>query len=121
MNPVRTRIVLASFGICFLGLLMSAMLAPAEAANPKISVAVGQSITQRVPTTIKTVSIANSDVADVVVAGPREILVNGKKVGFTTLVVWDEALPETASGKVQRKQLEEGGAGRPRALAARLR
>jgi pilus assembly protein CpaC len=90
MNPVRTRIVFASFGICFLGLLMSAMLAPVEAANPKISVAVGQSVTQRVPTTIKTVSIADSDVADVVVAGPREILVNGKKVGFTTLVVWDE-------------------------------
>jgi len=90
MNPVRTRIVLASFGICFLGLLMSAMLAPGEAGNPKISVAVGQSVTQRVPTTIKTVSIADSDVADVVVAGPRELLVNGKKVGFTTLVVWDE-------------------------------
>src|SRR5215510_10262502 len=91
MNPVRTRLVFASLGICFLGLLMSAMLAPVvEAGNPKISVAVGQSITQRVPTTIKTVSIADSDVADVVVAGPREILVNGKKVGFTTLVVWDE-------------------------------
>ena len=91
MNPVRTSIVLASFGICFLGMLMSAMLAPVvEAANPKISVSVGQSVTQRVPTTIKTVSIADSDVADVVVAGPREILVNGKAVGFTTLVVWDE-------------------------------
>jgi acyl-CoA synthetase (AMP-forming)/AMP-acid ligase II len=37
------------------------------------------------------------------------------------LVVWDEALPETASGKVQRNQLEEGGAARPRTLAARLR
>ena len=37
------------------------------------------------------------------------------------LVVWDEALPETASGKVQRNQLDEGGAGRPRALASRLR
>lgn len=91
MNPVRTRIVLASFGICFFGMLMSAMLAPpVEAANPKISVSVGQSVTQRVPTTIKTVSIADSDVADVVVAGPREILVNGKAVGFTTIVVWDE-------------------------------
>ena len=87
MNPVRTRIVLASFGICFIGMLMSAVLAPVEAANPKISVSVGQSVTQRVATTIKTVSIADSDVADVVVAGPREILVNGKKVGFTTLVV----------------------------------
>ena len=63
MNPVRTRLVFASLGICFIGLLMSAMLAPVEAGNPKISVAVGQSITQRVPTTIKTVSIADSDVA----------------------------------------------------------
>ncbi len=37
------------------------------------------------------------------------------------LVVWDEPLPETASGKVQRNQLEERGADRPRSLASRLR
>ncbi len=37
------------------------------------------------------------------------------------LVVWDEPLPETASGKVQRNQLEERGEGRPRTLASRLR
>jgi acyl-CoA synthetase (AMP-forming)/AMP-acid ligase II len=37
------------------------------------------------------------------------------------LVVWDDAFPETASGKVQRKQLDERGAGRPRTFAARLR
>jgi acyl-CoA synthetase (AMP-forming)/AMP-acid ligase II len=37
------------------------------------------------------------------------------------LVVWDEPLPETASGKVQRKELEPGGADRPRTLAPRLR
>jgi len=36
------------------------------------------------------------------------------------LVVWDEPFPETASGKVQRNQLEAGGAGRPRSLAPRL-
>ena len=30
------------------------------------------------------------------------------------LVVWDEPLPETASGKVQRNLLDERGAGRPR-------
>jgi len=36
------------------------------------------------------------------------------------LVVWDEPLPETASGKVQRNQLEEAGVGRPRTLAPRL-
>ena len=37
------------------------------------------------------------------------------------LVVWDEPLPETASGKVQRNRLDEEGAGRPRTLASRLR
>jgi len=40
---------------------------------------------------VKTVSIANSDIADVVVAGPQEVLVNGKKIGLTTLVLWDDA------------------------------
>lgn len=63
---------------------------PAEARNPKLDVAVGQSITHRTVSLIKTVSIANTDVADVVVAGPQEILINGKSVGFTTLVVWDQ-------------------------------
>jgi pilus assembly protein CpaC len=75
---------------------------PAGAMNPKISVSVGQSVTQEVPGAIKTVSIANTDVADVVVAGPRQILVNGKAVGFTTLVVWDEANRSTIYNVVVR-------------------
>ena len=37
------------------------------------------------------------------------------------LVYWDEPFPETASGKVQRKELDAGGAGRERVLAPRLR
>lgn len=61
------------------------------AKKPKINVTVGQSVTQRLSTNVKTVSIADSEVADVVVAGPREVLINGKRVGLTTLVVWDEA------------------------------
>lgn len=62
----------------------------AAAGHPKIPVTVGQSVTQRFENKVKTVSIADSDVADVVVAGPQEVLVNGKKIGLTTLVVWDE-------------------------------
>jgi pilus assembly protein CpaC len=60
------------------------------AKNTKINVTVGQSVTHKVSTNVKTVSIADSDVADVVVAGPREVLINGKKIGLTTMVVWDE-------------------------------
>ena len=58
--------------------------------NKKIRVVVGQSVTRTLPRNVKTVSIADSDIADVVVAGPREVLVNGKAIGLTTLVVWDE-------------------------------
>jgi pilus assembly protein CpaC len=60
------------------------------AATSKIRVTVGQSITHKIAQTVKTVSIADSRVADVVVAGPREVLVNGKEIGLTTLVIWDE-------------------------------
>ena len=59
--------------------------------NPQINVIVGQSVTHKLDTKVKTVSIANSDIADVVVAGPQEVLVNGKKIGLTTLVLWDDA------------------------------
>jgi pilus assembly protein CpaC len=58
--------------------------------NPKIYVTVGQSVTQVLRNDVKTVSIADSKVADVVVVGPREVLVNGKAIGLTTLVVWDD-------------------------------
>lgn len=58
--------------------------------NPKIYVTVGQSVTEKLQNDVKTVSIADSKVADVVVVGPREVLVNGKAVGLTTLVVWDD-------------------------------
>ncbi len=60
------------------------------AKNQKIRVTVGQSVTQKTSTNVKTVSIADTDVADVVVAGPREVLINGKRIGLTTMVVWDE-------------------------------
>ena len=59
-------------------------------ANPKIRVTLGQSVTRSLAHNVKTVSIADSKVADVVVAGPREVLINGKEIGLTTLVVWDE-------------------------------
>lgn len=63
---------------------------PGALAAEKIRVSVGQSVTYNVNSPIKTISIADADVADVVVANPFQILVNGLEVGFTTLVVWDE-------------------------------
>src|SRR5262249_56397804 len=59
--------------------------------HPQINVIVGQSVTYKLESKVKTVSISDSDIADVVVAGPQEVLVNGKKIGLTTLVIWDDA------------------------------
>lgn len=64
--------------------------AATTANHPQINVIVGQSVTHKLDTKVKTVSISDSDIADVVVAGPQEVLVNGKKIGLTTLVIWDD-------------------------------
>ncbi len=52
---------------------------------------------------IKTVSLANKDIADVVSVTPVEIVIIGKEVGITSLLVWGES--ETHTGydiKVER-------------------
>jgi pilus assembly protein CpaC len=37
------------------------------------------------------VSIGDPDIADAVVVSPREVLVNGRGLGTTTLIIWDQA------------------------------
>ena len=77
--------------IALLTLLACVVAIPAMAAkNPQIDVTAGQSVTYKVDAKVKTVSISDSEVADVVVAGPQEVLINGKKIGLTRLVIWDE-------------------------------
>src|SRR5688500_7828866 len=73
----------------------------------KVTVMVGQSITHRITNAVQTVSIANTEVADVVVLGPHEILINGKKVGMTTLVIWDDGDRSTSLDLVVRGAFSE--------------
>jgi pilus assembly protein CpaC len=56
--------------------------------NQALRVGVGRSEVLTLRDSIGTVSIADDKVADVVVATPRQVLIVGKKVGVTTLVVW---------------------------------
>jgi Flp pilus assembly secretin CpaC len=87
--------------------LLAASPAFAQRKPDKLSVTVGQSLTHIVPSGVKTVSIANAEIADVVVAGPSEILLNGKEVGMTTLVVWDHQDYSTIFDVVVRGQWSE--------------
>lgn len=86
--------------------LMWPSVVPAQE-RTKVTVMVGQSITHRITGAVKTVSIANTEVADVVVLGSHEILINGKKVGMTTLVVWDESDHSTSLDLVVRGAFSE--------------
>jgi Flp pilus assembly secretin CpaC len=88
----------------------SALLLPAAVAaqeRTKVSVMVGQSITHRLGEAVKTVSIADTEVADVVVLGPHEVLINGKKIGMTTLVIWDQRDRSTSLDLVVRGAFSE--------------
>ena len=85
------RLTMRIRSISLLALACIVWSLPAFAAkNPQINVIAGQSVTHKLDAKVKTVSISDSDVADVVVAGPQEVLINGKHIGLTTLVIWDE-------------------------------
>lgn len=56
----------------------------------KIMVGVGQSELLEVSATVKRISIANPEVADASVTSPKQILINGKALGTTSMIVWDE-------------------------------
>lgn len=95
MYFMRDRLIPRRFGalpvLLWAGILLPLCLGAASAAeHEKVRVVVGQSITHDVPTVIKTISIADPEVVDVVVASPYQVLLTGRDIGFTTLVIWDE-------------------------------
>src|SRR5262245_19592398 len=63
--------------------------APATASRD-LAVTVGKSVLVDSPAVIERVAVANGDVAEAVVITPREILFNGRAVGETSLIVWQQ-------------------------------
>ena len=64
--------------------------AESVAVYPSITVTVNKSIVLRVPKRAKRVSVTQPQIAEAVVVAPDQILINGKAVGTTSLVVWFE-------------------------------
>jgi pilus assembly protein CpaC len=71
-------------------LLLAAVPAPAADAQPALAVVAGKSVVLDSSARILRVAIANGDLAEAVAVSPRELLVNGKAPGETTMVVWLE-------------------------------
>jgi pilus assembly protein CpaC len=61
--------------------------APPTAAR-ELYVTVGKSLLVDSPTVIQRVSVANGTIAEAIATTPREVLVNGKSAGETSLIVW---------------------------------
>jgi pilus assembly protein CpaC len=51
---------------------------------------VGRSLVITSPSRIKRISLADPDIAEALVVSPTQVLVNGKKPGGVSLLVWDE-------------------------------
>lgn len=63
--------------------------APATAAR-ELFVTVGKSLLVDSPTVIQRVSVANGTIAEALATSPREVLVNGKAPGETSLIIWQQ-------------------------------
>jgi pilus assembly protein CpaC len=111
------RILLAGFlALVFLSLLG----APAEAVDPlgkirdqeitqSLRLRAGQSKVLRLPFSITRISVANPEVADIILTSPREVYINGLAPGTTNLSVWGRSRFSSARVTVEAdvSQLKE--------------
>lgn len=63
--------------------------AAGQAADGSIRVATGGAELITHGSAMRRVSVANADVAEAIVVSPTELLLNGKEIGTTSLVIWD--------------------------------
>ena len=63
-----------------------------ESSEPQtLHLLVGRSLVITSPSRIKRVSLADPDIAEALVVSPTQVLVNGKKPGGVSLLIWDES------------------------------
>jgi pilus assembly protein CpaC len=98
--PVKAGLIAAAVGI-LVG-APSPAVAQRVVNQPQqvISVASGASSLLVNPTSIQRISVGNEAVADATVVSPTEVIINGKGLGTTTLLMWDN------SGQVRLYSIE---------------
>lgn len=74
------------------GPVMQASHSDQQPSEPQtLHLLVGRSLVISSPTRIKRVSLADPDIAEAIVVSPNQVLVNGRKPGGVSLMIWDEA------------------------------
>jgi pilus assembly protein CpaC len=84
------RLNIATWAVVFLFLTSSQLAAAQQQVSPTITVTVNKSTVFRLAERAKRVSVSQPQVADVIVVGPNQLLINGKAVGTTSLIIFDE-------------------------------
>ena len=63
---------------------------PRPGTDGKLMATVGKSLIIDSPLPIEKISVANGDLVEAVAINPKEVLINGKGVGETSLIVWQQ-------------------------------
>ena len=110
-RPFQNRWVVVLAGLWVLG---SATYAAEPIQQPpagdEIPLTVGRSVVLDHPDEIRRVAIANDAVADAIVISTREMLINGKSPGLTSMVIWSRSGDRnffTLNVKMNVEQLQE--------------
>src|SRR4051794_38212733 len=86
----------ATVAMMFVGLVASAQNPAPQNAGPsgsgarELFVRSGKSVVVDSPVPIQRISVANDAVANAVATSPREVLINGKGPGETSLIIWQQ-------------------------------
>ena len=101
--------------------LPQARAVAADARPRDLVVTVGKSIVLDCPADLRRVAVANGDLADALAVNPRELLINGKAPGETSVILWQQdgsrsmydlsVRPSTARIEAVRRQIERELAG----------
>jgi pilus assembly protein CpaC len=87
---VRGRLNGIALALVFLFALVGIGTAAQTQVTPTITVTVNKSMVFRLAERAKRVSVSQPQVADVLVVAPSQLLINGKNVGTTSLIIFDE-------------------------------
>lgn len=91
MSRVRTFGRLRAQVVAVLLLLCSAVPAAAQAGGGVLNLATGGSSVIETPAAVTRVAIADPSIIDVLPVTTRELVINGKAAGTTSLLIWDAA------------------------------
>lgn len=92
----RAKIRTGGFLVLAISVFIFGVFVPfSQAETQLLRVVKGKSIVLKYPEKVQTVSLANEDIADVVSVTPTELVVIGKEVGMTSLIVWGESKTHT--------------------------